>query len=139
MASRHAESLRTAAREARYSPLGQRAGAPARQRMLIVPSSLGLPALPDIRRKESSAASALAEAVKAEAVVEAAATTAEAAAAAAEAMVANAAEAEIVSGSAAPSMLTAPRVSETLTPTLTLAHHSWPTPHPHPHPNPSPS
>jgi hypothetical protein len=54
-------------------------------------------------------------------------------------MVANAAEAEIVSGSAAPSMLTAPRVSETLTPTLTLAHHSWPTPHPHPHPNPSPS
>ena len=85
MASRHAEILRTAAREARYSPLGQRAGAPARQRRLIIPSSLGLPALPDIQRKESSAASALAEAVKAEAAVEAAATTAEAAAAAAEA------------------------------------------------------
>ena len=122
MASRHAEILRTAAREARYSPLGQRAGAPARQRRLIIPSSLGLPALPDIQRKESSAASALAEAVKAEAAVEAAATTAEAAAAAAEAMVANAADAEVASGSAAPSMLTTPRVSElTLSLTLTLS------------------
>ena len=96
MASRHAESLRAAAREARYSPLGQRAPGATRQRRLIIPSSLGLPALPDIRRKGSSAASALAEAMEAEAEVEAAAAAAEAAAAEAEAMVAEA-EAEVTS------------------------------------------
>ena len=45
MASRHAQSLRAEAREARYSPLGQRSGA-ARQKLGPIPSSLGPLATP---------------------------------------------------------------------------------------------
>ena len=97
MATRHAESLRAAAREARYSPLGQRAPGATHQRRLVIPSSLGLPTLPNIRRKGASATSilhrgrsTLAEAMEA---------VAEAEAAEAEAMVAEAeSEAEITLG-----------------------------------------
>ena len=77
MATRHAESLRAVAREARYSPLGQRAGA-TRQRRLVIPSSLGLPTLPidtSIRRKAPTLhrpGSTLAEAMEAVAETEAA-------------------------------------------------------------------